>query len=380
MVPSEFSISADSFQGNFVKQQAVALQKLGAAVDILYVEPRRLRTFTPKLLKESHFQTAVKREDGILTIRRRGWNPILNRAMGGRIWSSLTRQLTGQYIRNYGVPDIIHAHNALWAGFASCGFHEKYRIPVVLTEHSSLYAEGRVTPDAARYARSAFDGASSVICVSQSLAFDIGPYCDHPITVIPNLVDTSFFCPPPAEPDEWPYIFLAVGGLDKVKGFDLLLRAFACYPGPAESVRLRIGGDGPEMHALQSLAAQLGIEDRVVFMGRLAREQVREEMWKAHSLVVSSKIETFGIVIIEALSTGLPVLATRCGGPEDIVTEESGLLVKAESVSEMSNAMHEMTLRPRYNRDVLRQTALSRFGTPVIAERLYSHYLNLLQR
>lgn len=380
MLPSEYSVGTDLFQGVFVKEQAIALQKLGVVVDILYAEARRLRTFRPGMLKESHFQRLVKREDGLLTIRRRGWSPVLNRVTGGRIWSFLTRRMAERYIRDYGVPNIIHAHNALWAGYASRTFNEEYGIPVVLTEHSSIYAEGRVTPAAARCARSAFRGASSVICVSSKLSRDICGYCDQTPTVIPNLVDTSFFCLPAMEPEESPFIFLAVGGLHPVKKFDLLLRAFASYPGPADKVRLRIGGDGPEMHSLQSLAARLGIQDRVAFIGKLSRDQVREEMWKAHSLVVSSQFETFGIVLIEALATGLPVISTRCGGPEDILTPELGLLVAPGSVSEMAAAMHEITLRPRGKRDASRQIVLSKYGAPVVAERIYLHYQNLLKR
>jgi glycosyltransferase involved in cell wall biosynthesis len=380
MLPSGYSVGADLFQGVFVKEQAVALKELGAAVDMLYVEPRRLRTFRLSILKASHFQCSVKREDEILTIRQRGWNPVLNSVTGGRIWSFLTRRLVDRYIRNYGVPDIIHAHDALWAGYASRTFNEEYGIPVVLTEHSSIYTEGRVTPAKAKYARSAFHGASSVICVSRSLARDIGDYCDQTPTIIPNLVNSLFFCLPPKEPEESPYIFLAIGGLFWVKGFDLLLQAFARYPGPAAKVRLRIGGDGPEMHSLQLLAARLGIQDRVAFIGQLSRDQVREEMWKAHSLVVPSRFETFGIVLIEALATGLPVISTRCGGPEDILTPETGLLVAPESIAEMAAAMYEMTLRPRTKRNALRQVVMSRFEASVVAESLYLHYQDLLKR
>jgi glycosyltransferase involved in cell wall biosynthesis len=103
-------------------------------------------------------------------------------------------------------------------------------------------------------------------------------------------------------------------------------------------------------------------------------------MWKAHALVVSSMVETFGIVLIEALATGLPVISTRCGGPEDILTEESGLLVAPGNIAEMTAAMLDMALRPRSKRGALRQVVLSRFGARAVAERLYSHYQNLLKR
>src|SRR5699024_9955006 len=99
---------------------------------------------------------------------------------------------------------------------------------------------------------------------------------------------------------------------------------------------------GEEKANLLKLVRVLKIEEQVVFLGPLTREQVKEEVSSADAFVLSSKYETFGVVLIEALALGKPVIATKCGGPESIVTPEVGYLVENNSEEELSKAMSEL--------------------------------------
>ena len=133
-------------------------------------------------------------------------------------------------------------------------------------------------------------------------------------------------------------IFCA-GRLDASKGQDLLLAAFATLPKSLRNgYHLALAGSGPLEMPLRQQAVELGIVDRCLFLGRLAPEEVRRRMYAAAVVVVPSRQEAFGLVNIEALSTGTPVIAAKIGGiPEIIQDGHNGFLF------EPGNAHHLMT-------------------------------------
>jgi glycosyltransferase involved in cell wall biosynthesis len=135
---------------------------------------------------------------------------------------------------------------------------------------------------------------------------------------------------------------LAVGRLVRVKGFDLLLEAFARASLP-DGTRLVIGGDGAERAALEASAGRLGIADRVRFLGRLDSPDVARAMATASLLAVPSRVEAFGIVVLEGWRAGLPVIATDHGGPAEFVSHaHDGYLVDPEDPDALAHALEEV--------------------------------------
>ncbi|MFN7976411.1 MAG: glycosyltransferase [Acidobacteriota bacterium] len=183
-------------------------------------------------------------------------------------------------------------------------------------------------------------------------------------TVIGNVVDEGFFQPgEPAPAPDGPFRFLAIGSLDENKAHADLLRAFArAFSGEAGTT-LRIGGAGPQRTALEALAGALGVASRVSFLGTLSRDGVRAEMQRAGAVILPSRYETFGVVLIEALACGVPVVATRCGGPESIVTEQNGILVPARDPEALATALSRMRAEAgRHDRAAIRADCVARFG------------------
>jgi len=133
--------------------------------------------------------------------------------------------------------------------------------------------------------------------------------------------------------------FINVCFLTEKKKVDILIRAFSKSFKKNKNIKLEIGGDGPCLPELKKLAEQEGIADQVSFLGMLQRHEVLYRVSKANAFVLSSEYETFGVVLAEALALGKPVIATRCGGPESIVTAEVGFLVEKNSVNKLSQAM-----------------------------------------
>ncbi len=132
---------------------------------------------------------------------------------------------------------------------------------------------------------------------------------------------------------------LAVGRLVKVKQFDLLIRAFHEVR-RSNRIKLFILGSGPEKENLQRTIQDLGLSDDVCLMGFV--DNPWTFMARAKLLVVTSKIEGFGNVIVEAMAVGCPVLATRCGGPQDIIKQgQNGVLVESNcsAIAEQINTL-----------------------------------------
>ena len=162
-------------------------------------------------------------------------------------------------------------------------------------------------------------GNSAGLC---QLARDFMPGLAVP--EIPNGVDTARFSPATAS-ERACCELLFVGRLAAQKGVDVLLRALAEIPG---AWRLRIAGDGPERERLTAISASLGLAERVEFLGWAQRDELPALYRSADIFVFPSYDEGMPNVVLEALASGLPIVATRIAGTEQLVQHgTNGLLV-----------------------------------------------------
>lgn len=145
------------------------------------------------------------------------------------------------------------------------------------------------------------------------------------ITLIPNGVDITQFSPPSQTRKQ---VILYVGSLIKRKGVSYLLKAMPAVFQANPSYRLVIVGDGPEAASLKALVAELGLTDKVVFTGPLPPDKVRQWMQQAKLFVLPSVEEGLGVVLLEALACGTPIVASAVGGIVDVVTPDVGMLVE----------------------------------------------------
>jgi glycosyltransferase involved in cell wall biosynthesis len=379
VLPSWVSDADNLYAAVYFAEQALALQNQGVRVGYACVGQRSLHKFTPGKLRETHYQVSLGLETGLRTIRMHSWNTLVQTVRGGRIWARLCEYLVGRYIRDVGRPDVIHAHCSLWAGYAASGIRRRWGIPFVLTEHSSAFPTAQVRESARPYASRAIQDAARVIAVSRYQRDSLRAYAaGREILCIPNCVNTDFFTPGPPRPPG-PFTFVTVCSLIPSKGVHVLLRAFAglCLSGC--DVRLEIVGIGPEEAALKQLAKELSIAPRVRFLGEQTRAGVRQAMWRAGGLVLASTVETFGVVLIEALSTGIPVTVTDCGGPRDIVHPGIGTIVPHGTPEALEGAMRAM-LTHSYSAEAIRADTVRRFSSAVIANALKEVYAGVLAK
>lgn len=377
VLPSYYPSPERPITGIFFHEQAKALTKAGHRVGVL-VTPRL--DVTRAYLRRTGWKNAeaVSLEEYVTEFpvyrMHWGWFPrplppavtLLIRQAGFRAFE--------HYCSEQGRPDVIHAHNIFYGGYLAAQLKRKYGVPVVLTEHSTSYMEGLIIfPGQPRIIRETLRGINHRIAVSESLVTAMKPYApEQEISVVGNIVDTEYFTLGEEPADT--FTFSTIGTLETRKRQGLLLEAFARHF-KEQPILLRIGGEGATRPKLEQRAHELGIEAQVAFLGRLNREQVREELWRCHALVSCSLIESFGVTLIEAMACGKPVIATRSGGPESFVTTETGLLIPSEDVDALGQALIEIkSAYTNYDQTAIRQACVRRFSEKAIVEQLERIY------
>lgn len=383
ILPSWYTTPESPVSGIFFYEQAQALKQAGLKVGVIAVCQRSLRTVFRGRFWEPFSPGSYQEEEGIPTFRKRFWSIPKMPRVNERIWIRQAFDLFERYVNQFGMPDILHAHSALWGGVAAQHIADRYRLPYVITEHSSAFARNLIPKPTIPYIQEAFSLASERIAVSAPFArLLMDRYSKKNFKVVPNVVHTDFFVPPREPRASVPFfIFLTVALLTKNKGIDLLVKAFAESFKGNENIQLWVGGDGEQKNELVSLVDALGIGNQVRFLGLLSREGVRQAMWQANAFVSSSFFETFGVVLIEAMSTGLPVIATRSGGPEDFVTPEVGFLVPAGDQNALSGGLKKLfESKENFSEHAIRESMVRQFSPMVIARQLSEIYESVLPR
>ncbi len=284
--------------------------------------------------------------------------------------------------------DLIHAHFGYPDGVVGCALGRRYGVPVVLTEHAPWLPWLGKYPWVRRQARWAASSCSAHLAVSHSVEQSILQVTGDPgrLRVVPNVVDGSVFQPRSDTVRNADQV-LFVGAVRHTKGVDVLLHALAAIRRRRLCVRLVMVGVPfyaayrRDAERLEQLARELGIADCVETVGGKAPREVAELMGRSAVVVLPSRAESFGAVLIEALACGTPVVSTRSGGPEEIVTPEAGQLVPTEDAPALAEAIERVLEHPeRYPPARLRDYALRRFGVPVVTQQLAAVYRAVLEQ
>lgn len=287
--------------------------------------------------------------------------------------------------KEHGVPDIIHAHFLSIAEIALTLKTRLKKTKFVMTEHWSLIAsDASVFPHwVKRSARAIYASYDRVIAVSQFLAEEIHKKFHVDVICIPNMLDPLFLNKRQRNSHDM-FEFIFVGNLNNNKSPLECIQAFydAFHEGNSttkqmQQIRLRLIGDGPLSHECQELISELKLENNVFMMGQMTRDRIAEILSASDCFVLPSKLETFGVVYIEAMACGLPVIATQCGGPEYFVNEHNGLLIPARDTSALSLAFkHMLSHIEEYNSKEIRMFVNKHFAPRVIALQILENYRN----
>ena len=278
-----------------------------------------------------------------------------------------------------GKVDIIHAHVGYPAGYIAKKLSEIHDIPFVITEHMSPFPHAQFLSrknELVQYLAAAYSSSSQNICVSHHHEQQMNSFDIPNTTVIYNLVDNAFFKVKSKAEKLEKFAFFSLGRQVPQKGIDILLRAFAKLN---DQAILRIGGDGTHLQEYQNLASELGINDKVSWLGELDKEQAIEEFQNCDAFVLPSRHESMGIVFAEAMACGKPVIATICGGPEEFICDECGYLVPPEDETELARVMNQMMKKHQlFHSQKIRDHCMDRFSKQVICHQIHNTYLEII--
>jgi len=266
-------------------------------------------------------------------------------------------------------------------------------------DDSDIFETSRVLRSALRRglrAAAAVTGCSAFTLADSERRFGLAPGCG---VVVPNGVDLDEIhsggadepgdlgapgSDGPEGPDRpWgggrPYV-LALGRVVEKKGFDLLLEAYAGVDESRRTADLVIGGTGSALEDLRARADALGLGGSVHFVGRLSRGQVARYMAGAHLFVMPSRLEPFGIVILEGWRAGVAVVATNRGGPPEFVRDGvDGVLVDPFDTASFSLALEGLLTDDPRRRAVAAagRARVAEFAWPVVAEHYRALYASV---
>ncbi|HWI52009.1 MAG TPA: glycosyltransferase family 4 protein [Symbiobacteriaceae bacterium] len=287
------------------------------------------------------FETAVACPEGDLAtaVRRAGIDVLLYPGANTSFsWQALRSLVT--HMRTWR-PQVVHTHGSLAGRVAAALAGAR----IVYTKHGLAVAEEQAIQirGAGRFAKKAAVTlfADRIVAVSEAVKRALVAQGADPgrVVVIAGGVDLSAFS---GQAPLVPGVLCALGRLQTEKGFDVLLKALVELKGES---RLLIGGEGLLAQELPRLATELGIRNAVDFQGFIS--DVPGFLSHAGIFVLSSRSEGLGLVVVEAMAAGRPVVATRVGGvPEVVVDGETGLLVPPEDPGALAGAIRRLLADP----------------------------------
>ncbi|MFH9548735.1 glycosyltransferase [Streptomyces sp. NPDC017435] len=273
--------------------------------------------------------------------------------------------------------DVVHAHVGLPSGWAALK-NARPGAKVFVTEHASFLDKVFDDPDAVPLYDELLDGVTGFLVVGDKITETLErqfPHHADKILRIPNPI--SFDAPRP-EPVKDLTKWIYLGSMAEHKGVGWLVEAFAQCHAEDPTLTLTLAGEGPLRRPLTERVAELGLDNAVQLLGAIPHEQALELM-RGHDLLVHpSRYETFGMTIVEAIAARMPVLVTRCGGPEKTlagIEDAAGELVdveeNAESISEGFRRLRARFLDGRVDLERAQAKLAGNFGYEAVAQAHY---------
>ncbi len=268
-------------------------------------------------------------------------------------------------------PDLVHGH-FYDAAEATLLIARRLGVPYVLTEHSTLARP--LSP----LERRAFRNAGRVMPVSRMLQSALeSSGLEARYEVVPNVVDLEHFTPAARSPSAVRRL-IAVTRMTPIKGVPDLLEALRLLK--RRDWHCDLIGGGERFEEYKALAPQLAPElgARVTFHGELHRPEVAARLREADLFILASRLETFSVATVEAMACGVPVVATACGGPEELVGPEAGATVPPGDPAALAEAI-DRALSSRFDSEAISRGVADRFSAEAVGARLREVYVSVLE-
>jgi glycosyltransferase involved in cell wall biosynthesis len=359
-------------EGNFVQQHMLAAQRV-ADVAIVHIS---LSTSHQQL---THVVSSAPFESHVIYVPKNEIFIIGRLVNYFRIFAAYWRYSAQTQL---GKPDLIHANVLFPIGFVGLLLKRRWSIPLVCTEHWTCYHE-EAQPQPTRFQQYAMrwigKRANLVMPVSVDLAAAMQRFgINSMMKVVTNVVDPGIFVPVAKRPHRV-FRFVHISSLDPLqKNFHLLLRAFYKLKKQQANVELHVISDG-DFNAYGQLLNGFDFANSIHFHGRQNSAGVAAMLQFADVLVLSSRFENLPCVLIEALCTGTPMIATNVGGVAEVVNESNGILIESEDEDGLLAAMINIQQR-QFNVQELHLVALQKYSPSAIGALFLEAYQLVLNK
>ncbi len=292
-------------------------------------------------------------------------------------------KLLDNYIREYGIPELIHIHAPIKSGIIGRKAAKFWKIPYIVSEHSSMY-DSRARDTYAKRSiyfrkqlKKVLKDADAIINVSAAMNQQIASlFSVKKLLVIRNVVDTALFNYFPNNANE-KFKWLHVSSLYPLKNVEKIIEAFSKIPPEIVNWELQIIGD--QYQSVHTLVYQKALSNKVIFLGKLPHSEVADYMQQASAFIMFSKHENFPCVVVEALCCGLPIVASDVGGIKEAVNISNGILVENDNVEQLKNAIITcMNNYQLYNRASIAANAKELYSIPTIANEFVMAYRKII--
>lgn len=383
IIPSWYKSADEPMLGSFFEEQARALKKLGHQTGIIYPDYHPPSALFSKMTPLQPFID----DNGLPTysLNVRTFLPRM-RNTNYKVHGMVANRLFNKYVANHGMPDILHAHSCNHAGIAAAYIAHKHKLPLIITEHlTTLVSHSIVHETDYKITRQLFKNADKSLAVSTIFKNNLVSALQlHPqyFDVLHNMVSDLFFnsFAEKKYDHKEPFILFTNSFLAKRKNHTLLFDALKILIDQGMCIQLHIGGYGSEEPHLKKYVTEKGLQNHVVFLGMLQRHEVKQHLDNCHAFVFASTYETFGVVLIEALACGRPIITTDSKGPRDIVTPDNGLLLQDFLPQTFANAVKQMMYGyEKYNQQKITRQCHAHFSEEKIAGSLIDIYNQAIQ-
>ena len=334
VIPSWYPNEADPLWGNYFIKQAEAL---ASYVDVSFLNINRVG------LKEINKIFKYKKHDGyddkkykfkfyersIINLKS------LSVDASYKYYAKEAYKAYKDFIKYTGKPDCILVESSLPAGLAALYISGKENIPYILHEHSFDVLSNTTY---AKYSKEVVRNAKCVMGVNEKINNKLREWNNNSL-IMPNYIDTEKFNVKDKEKDK--FTLLSICNFYKVKALEVLLEALArvIYEEGIKDIKLDIVGQGEYKAYYENISKELKLDDYVNFVGYVENEEIPNYLASCNVLCISSRIETFGIPIVEAFANGKPVITTECGGPNILVDDDRGIKVPVDDVDAYKDAI-----------------------------------------
>lgn len=369
------------YNGDFIKRHAEAVS-LYEDIQVIYV----VRDLTGAITKNILIEESTKggfAEKVIYYHSPTTGVSLLDKYLSERKYRKLYKEAIKKYLTQSGNPVLTHVHVGMKSGAIANWLKEYNQIPYVVSEHWSGFfddADDKIT-DQPFYIQTAWKkvvaNSSGYSAVSKSLANALKKhfYLDE-VNIIPNVVNTSIFYP--ADRNMQAIRFIHISGLEELKNVTEIIAAFAIFLKSYPSAILDI--IGPDNISLKQLVQSEGLEKSILFHKEVPQQQLVEFVQQSTALILYSKYETFGCVIIEANACGIPVIVSDIPVFHETVTEGiNGLFAAPKNPPALANKMMKIiNNRSSFNNISIAEITASKYNYETVGKQFSDWYSEIL--